>query len=143
MRVQYILSMISLSTLREPVRLRRSVRDLKDEEALLGVENVGEDVLLHLEDGVFELLGKFALLVDAEEAALLGGAAVGKALGDFAEIFAIFNALESGFGFLFEVRKLGVFLPFRADFDFAESDLFWADEFSFCARRSTSGRLPC
>ena len=50
---------------------------LQDQIALLGVHHVGEAILLHAEDLVFKLLGKFAALVDAQEAALFRGAAVG------------------------------------------------------------------
>ena len=93
------------------------LEDLQDQKTLLGVHDVGNVVLVHLEDSVFEFLGEFAALVDAEEAALLGGAAVGKALGHFAEVFAVFNALKSGVGFFLEVGDLfGDFL-FGVDFD--------------------------
>ena len=117
--------------------------NLKNEIALFGVEDVGEVVLLHLEDGVFEFLGEFAALVDAEEAALFRGAAVGKALGDFAEVFAVFHALKSGFGFFLQVGKLGVLLPFRADYDLAQSDLLGADIFFFVLVVIFFERLPC
>src|SRR5712672_1005140 len=70
-----------------------ALKDLQDKVALLGVHDIGQFVFLHLKNHVFELLGKLAAFVNAEEAALLGRAAVGKALGNFAEIFAVFHAL--------------------------------------------------
>ena len=69
-------------------------QNLKNQIALLGFHYVRQIILLHLENGVFQFFGKFAALVDSEEAALRFGAAVGKALGHFAEVFAVLDALQ-------------------------------------------------
>ena len=87
------------------------LQHLQDQVALLGLDDVGQTVLLHGENCVFEFLGKFAALVNRQEAALLGGAAVGQPLGDFAKIFAVLNALQRGFGFFLQVRQLASFFP--------------------------------
>ncbi len=105
------------------------LQDLQDQEALFRFHNFGQFVALHLEDAILEFLGEFSTLVDAEEAALAFGAAVGKTLGDFAEVFAVLYALQRGLSLFLQVRELFRFLPFRADHDFPQSDLLGAHEF--------------
>ena len=104
------------------------LQDLQNQVALLGFHDLGQLIALHLEDFVFEFLGKFAALVDAEKTALALGAAIGKALGDFAEVLAVLDALESSFRFFLQVREFFRLLPFRADHNLAQRHLLGTHE---------------
>src|SRR5260370_34140419 len=104
--------------------------DLQDEEALLGLHDVGEVGSPHPENPLPELLGELPALVSAKEAALALGAAIRKPLGNFAEVFAVLYALQRGFRLLLQVRNLFRLLPLVADFDFPQRDLLRTHEFS-------------
>ncbi len=88
-------------------------------------------LLLHDEDFVFEFLGKFAALIDAEVTTLLGGSAIGPALGHFREICTIVQEFVDVVGFLLNVGDFRGSLAFGFEFDGAESDLFGADKLRF------------
>src|SRR5215472_2645664 len=107
------------------------LQHLKNQVALLGLEDVGKLVSLHVEDFVFELFRKFPALVNAQKAALLFGAAVGVPLGDFAKVFTILNSLERCLRFLLQRRQLVGALSLRADLNFAQRDLFRSHKFGF------------
>src|SRR5438094_9586884 len=91
---------------------------LQDEEALLGLHDVGEVVPLHLENHILELLGELPALVYADEAALALGAAIRSPLGSFAEVFSVLYALQRGFRLTLQVRTLFRLLPVAAGADF-------------------------
>ena len=67
---------------------------LKNQKAGLGRDDVGYVVALQLKNQRFEIGGELAVLESPQVSALLGGAAVGKALGQFPEVVAILHALE-------------------------------------------------
>ena len=94
-----------------------------------GFHDFGQLVALHLEDLVFEFLGKFSALIDAEKAALALRAAIGKPLGDFAEVLAVLDALERGLRLFFEFGEIFRLLSFGVNHDLPQRHLLRAHEF--------------
>ena len=106
------------------------LENLKNQKALLGLDDRSKIVLLHDEDLVFQFFRKLTALVDAEVAALLGGRAIGPALGEFGELFTILQLfLMSSAFFLMSATSAG--LAFGLEFDGAQCNLFRADKLGF------------
>ena len=76
------------------------LQDLHDQESLFGFHHIGQFVLFHFEDDVFQLRGELAALVLPQIPALFGGRPIGITLGDLREIFAVLHALQRRVRFL-------------------------------------------
>ena len=61
---------------------------------MLGFDDVGQLVLIHFENDVFQFLRKLTALVLTQVTALLGGRAIGKTFGQFGEILAFLHAIQ-------------------------------------------------
>src|SRR6266481_5947258 len=107
------------------------LQHLQNQESLFRFRHFRQLVFLHVENFVFELLGKFSALVHTQEAALRFRFAVGKPFGHLAKVFSVLDPLQRGFRFFLQVGNLFRLLPLRAHLNFPQRHLLLTHVFLF------------